>query len=110
MDADERQIYHYLKHRNAEGVAYQEIARRAGGRLRYQYSPQWARPVLMRMTTRDILDRNPQGLYRLKPVPRGETQGKRWTCPRIAQLLERTGKDFQSVITVDYEDTYYDRL
>jgi len=110
MDADEREIYYYLKHRRGECVGFPEISRRTGGKRRYRNAPEWARPVLARMTERGILENDAEGSYRLKPMPRKDTAGKRWASPQIAQLLQQGGKEFGNVITFEEEDDYYDKL
>ena len=48
--------------------------------------------------------------YRLKPIPRKDVQGKRWASSEIAELLKAKGKDFDSHITPEDEDAYYEKL
>ena len=110
MNANEREIYYYLKSRRREFISVREISRRTGGRRRFRVSPDWATPVLLTMAERGIVESDAEGRYRLKPIPQKETQGKRWASPAIANLLKKSGKAFNNLITIDDEDEYYEKL
>lgn len=110
MDADERAVYYYLKSRRRKAVSARDISRHVGSKRRFRYSPEWAKPVLARMVERDILETVAEGSYRLKPIPRKDTTGKRWASPQIAELLKASGKEFPNVISPEDEDEYYDQL
>ena len=110
MTAQERDIYYYLKARRQEYIPLREISRRTGGKRRYKYNPDWARPVLASMTERGILESDPERGYRLKPIPKQSMDGKRWVAPEIAKILRASGKGFENVMTADDEDEYYDKL
>ena len=110
MDADERAIYYYLKSRRPQFAPAREINRHVGGRRRFRYAPDWARPALLRMMERGILETDARGYYRLKPIPRKLTDGKRWASPEIAEILESSGKKFTNLLTAEQEDTYYEAL
>jgi Mn-dependent DtxR family transcriptional regulator len=110
MDADEREIYYYLKSQPREYIPAREICRRVGGKRRMHVSPDWARPVLLRMAERGILECDEKEGYRLKPMPKQEIKGKRWASPAIAKLLKKSGKEFDNVVTPEAEDDYYDNL
>ena len=58
MDADERDIFQFLKTRGTDFVGAMEIARRAGNKKRFYEDPDWAKVVLMRMGERGILERD----------------------------------------------------
>ena len=111
MDSDEREIYQFLKSREAEFVHLREICRRAAGKRRFYESPEWAKPVLIRMTERGILETNATGHYRLKPLPK-KNKGKRWVSPDIAKILKESGVEVENAGeegAVD-DDEYYDKL
>jgi hypothetical protein len=110
MDADEREVYYYVKSRRPKCVLDRDIARHVGGKRRFRYNPEWVKPVLLRMVERGILEIDAEGFYRLKPMPKKETQGKRWASPHISELLKASGKAFKNVITVEDEDEYYIKL
>jgi hypothetical protein len=110
MDSEEREIYHHLKGLRDQFVPANAISRQAGGRRRFRESPDWAKPALLRMVERGILETDGSNSYRLKPMPpRGET--KRWVSPQLAMLLKASGKQFEGLEDgADDTDTYYDRL
>jgi hypothetical protein len=70
VDADEREIFHFLKSWGNQFVAAREICRRAGGRRRVQEEPDWAMPTLLRMAGRGILESDATGHFRIKRVSR----------------------------------------
>ena len=61
-----------------------EIARRVD-KKRVHKEPHWAKPILMSMEERGILEADIQGRYRIKPVRR-KKKGK-WIAPDIAKIL-----------------------
>ena len=82
MDAVEREIYHYLRSRRPKAVDPRDINRHVG-RRKFRSNPEWAKPALLRMQERGILETDAEGAYRLKPIPRQETDGKRWASPAM---------------------------
>jgi len=110
MDAEEKDIYYYLKSRREDYVAVREISQRVGSKRRRQFSPEWAQPFLERMLARGIVEFDGTEGFRLKPMPRPDTTGKRWTSPAMAKILKASGKSFDQVLTSEEEDEYYDRL
>jgi hypothetical protein len=111
MDAEEREIYYYLKGWKGQYISAREICRRAGGKKRFFREPEWAKPVLTRMVERGILDMDAAGHYRLKPVDDKRGRRKSWVSPQIARILRESGKDFSEIVmTEDELDEYYDSL
>jgi hypothetical protein len=109
MDSDERDIFNYLKTWGAEFVSVKEICRRAGTKRRFHENPDWARPLLLVMTERSILERDLLGRYRLKPKPRRD--GGRWISPEIEKILREKGVDVESNATNQLEDDeHYEQL
>jgi hypothetical protein len=111
MDSGEREIFYYLKTWGEEFVSTKEIARRAGGKRKFYEDPEWAKPLLMRMQERGVLESDSSGRYRIKPVPR-KNKNKRWVSPDIAKILQESGVQVEgseeggTVAT----DEYYDQL
>src|ERR1039457_737302 len=68
MDTDERDIFQFLKTWGAEFTNAKEVARRAASKKKFYDDPDWAKPILMRMEERGILESDIQGRYRIKPV------------------------------------------
>ena len=110
MDAAEREIYFYLKSRRPKAVPDRDINRHVGGKRKYRYNPEWAKAALLRMVGRGILETDAEGNYRLKPLPKQDSKGKRWASPQMAEILKASGKEFENVITPEDEDDYYDKL
>ena len=90
MDADEREIFNFLKTWGEEFINPKEIAKRAGSKKRFYEDANWAKPVLMRMAERGVLESDMQGRYRIKPVSRKD-KNKHWVPPDIAQILQESG-------------------
>jgi hypothetical protein len=110
MDADEREVYYYLKSWGREFVSVREICRRAGGKRCFRESPDWAKPVLARMIERGIAESDMAGHYRLKPPP-SVVKRRRWVSPQVAKILQQSGKDFSKEIVLEEDpDAYYESL
>jgi hypothetical protein len=111
MDADEREIYQFLKSWGSQFIAPREVCRRAGGKRRFQEEPEWAKPVLLRMGERGILESNSTGHFRIKRVPK-KSADKRWISPDIAKILEESDVKVEAAgIESDIgPDEYYDQL
>lgn len=91
MDIDEREIFLFLKTYGADYVAAREICRRAGGKKRYHEDHEWAKPILMRMLERGILETSAEGQYRIKAQKK--KKGSRWVSPDIAKILQENGME-----------------
>lgn len=110
MDADEREIYYFLKPRKQTFISAREICRHAGGKTKFKIEQDWAKPALGRMVERGILETDPAGHFRLKAPPNA-TVMQRWVSPQIATILRnRSSQLGQIVISEDDLDDYYDRL
>jgi hypothetical protein len=110
MNADEREIYYFLKSWKDQFISAREIARRAGGKRRAQYEPEWAKPVLLNMVERGILESDAAGHYRIRPVP-PNTKLKRWVSPQIARILKSRSKEMGEIVMSESDiDDYYEHL
>jgi hypothetical protein len=112
MDADEREIYYFMKPFRNEFLTAREICRRAGGKHRYREDQGWAIPPLLRMLERGILETDPSGAYRIKPKPDSKAKLQRWISPEIKATLRRSDKNFDHVIEINEDelDAYYENL
>jgi len=88
MNADEREIFHFLKTWGGAYVGAVEIARRAGNKKRFHQDPNWAKQILLRMADRGLLESDNSGRYRIKAISRKD---KRWVAPDIAKILQESG-------------------
>jgi hypothetical protein len=110
MDSDERDIFQFLKTWGTDFTNAKEVARRAASKKKFYDDPDWAKPVLMRMAERGILESDIQGRYRIKPVPR-KKRGNKWVAPDIAKILAESGVAVEAEGTGDIaEDEYYEQL
>jgi len=112
MDADEREIFYFLKTWGQEYVSTKEIARRAAGKKKFHDNPEWAKPLLMRMQERGLVESDTTGRYRVKPVPRKD-KTKRWVSPEIAKILQESGVPVEGVESGGEgvaPDEYYEQL
>jgi len=109
MDADEREIFHFLKTWGSEYVSGKEIARRAGGKKRFNDDPDWAKAKLQHMAERGILEGDALGRYRIKPEPR-KNKHTRWVSPDIAKILQESGVKVEDVEGGVGSDEYYEQL
>ena len=107
MDGDEREIFQFLKSRGEDYVNAVEIARRASGKKKFHDDPDWAKPVLVRMTERGILQCDVMGRYRVKPLKKGKE--KRWVSPDIAKILQESGVEVEGANEIGSDD-YYEKL
>ena len=104
MDADEKEIYSYLKTFGDRFVAAREICRRAGGKKRWRENPQWALPLLPLMVDKEILESDSTAHYRIKQEGKKKKE-RRWISPHIKRILEEGGLDPDRPIRVEPEPT-----
>jgi hypothetical protein len=110
MDADERDIFQFLKTWGSNFTNSREVARRAGNKKRFYEDPEWAKPVLIRMAERGILESDVQGRYRVKPLAKGKHE-KQWVAPDIAKILKESGVEVGAGGEGDIAaDEYYEQL
>ena len=109
MDSDEREIFQFLKNRGADYVNGTEICRRAGGKRKFHEDPNWAKPILLRMEERGIIESDSQGRFRIKPVAR-KKKHTQWVSPDIAKILDESGVAPDGDGTALAPDEFYDGL
>lgn len=66
MNAEEIEVYEYLKQFPNVFVSVIEISKSVGSRRNFLLDRAWARPILRRMEMEGLLEANPSGEYRLK--------------------------------------------
>ncbi len=108
MDADERDVFQFLKSRGEGFVNAREVARRASGKKKFGEDPEWAKPVLVRMAERGILESDMLGRYRVKPVSKKDKRA-RWVSPDIAKILAESGVKVDGADEAG-SDEYYEQL
>lgn len=110
MDADEKEIFRYLNAEPGPFIPINSISRHAGGKHKHRESPDWARPALLRMVERGILETDSGGAYRLTPLPVPDANIHRWVSPQLAEVLRKSGKKFKGIIYEGDAEAYYDSL
>ena len=111
MDADEREIYQFLKSWGSQFIGSREICRRAGSKQHFQEEPEWAKPVLLRMVGRGVLESNSTGHFRIKRLSK-KRGDKHLISPDIAKILEESGVKVEDAGDESDigPDEYYDQL
>ena len=105
MDADERDICIYLKSLVGQFISGREIARRAGGKRRYQNEPDWAVPVLSRLVEKGLVEDDMNGHFKLNKKEKKPEGPKKFVSPQIRKMLEASGKQFD-LGTVEEEEEF----
>jgi hypothetical protein len=105
MDSDEKDICNYLKAAHGQFVSPKEIARKAGGKWRFRENPHWATEPLLRLVEKNILESDPSGYYRFRPIDKKKP--KRWVSPQIKAILEQSGKDFGELLDKDDQEDFF---
>jgi hypothetical protein len=111
MDTDERDIFQFLKTWGGDFTNPKEVCRRAGSKKRFYEDPDWARPILMRMAERGILESDIQGRFRVKPAPRKKHGGQEVAAD--TEGLNESGVEAKTGVEGNGEiadDDYYDQL
>lgn len=66
MNADEKEIYQFLRQFKDVFVSVVEVSRRVGNRKMFNLDRIWAKPLLLRMETEGVLESNEYGEFRLR--------------------------------------------
>lgn len=103
MDADEREIVHFLQTWGSSFVNAKEIARRASTKKRFSEDPDWAKPVLMRLAENGILESDTSGRYRIKPENKHD-KAHRWVSPDINQILKEGGVEVEGAHPINIDE------
>ena len=96
MQPEEREICLYLKSLPGQWVSGRDIARRAGGKSRYNKDQHWAVPVIARLLEQKIIETDSTKHYRL--ILKDDKKQKKWISPQMQKILQSSGKDFTHVI------------
>ena len=108
MDADEKDVFRYLRAEGGQFVAINSISRHAGGKQKFRESPEWAKAAVLRMVERGILEVDAAGAYRLKPRPVNDSSPRCWVSPQIAEMLRKSGKRFAALPHEGDTESFYD--
>lgn len=102
MNADEREIYDFLKTTpNNVFVSVNEISKKLGHRKRFDIDRTWARPLLRRMELDGLLESNPFGEYRIK--------GREGETATFMEALEQPGATLGDTTIITLKDIQDDK-
>jgi hypothetical protein len=109
LPPEEKAIVDYLKAWPVTYVSGREIARRVGGRQRYEEDRSWAIPFLMELITKGLVETDGLGSYKLVKHEDRKKNFSRPISPQILRILRASGKTFAgTVINLD-EDAEDDK-
>jgi hypothetical protein len=97
MRDDEKNIINYLKGWPNSFVSGKEIARKVGGKKRYEDDRGWAMPILTQMVRLGFIETDHLGYYRLK-IEKDKKNRKNFVSPQIMKILKSSGKTFESLV------------
>jgi hypothetical protein len=105
MNADEKAIVDYLKSWPKSFVSGREIARKVGGKHRYEEDRSWAVPILMEMVNQGLVESDCMGSFRLRHEEKKKNRFQRHVSPQILRILRNSGKSFAGVtIEIDSDE------
>jgi hypothetical protein len=96
MNADETEVFEFLKQYPRLFVSAVEVSKKIGHRRRFLQDRNWARPILRRMELDGILESNPSGEYRLKEFTEGTAH--------FLAALERPGIELGETTIISIHD------
>lgn len=103
MSADEQAILDYLKAWPHSFVSAKEIARKVGGKERFNEDRGWALSILAQMLRFGTVETDQFGGYRLKQHEKKKKQ-KVHVSPQILKILKSSGRSFDTLTTDDAAD------
>lgn len=105
MQTDEKAIVDYLKGWPNSFVSGKEIARKVGGRERYDEDRGWAIPILAQMVRHGIVETDHLGYFKLKLEQKKKRFKQQHISPQMLKILKSSGKSFEGfVIDIDPEE------
>lgn len=104
MQDDESDIIDYLKAWPNAFVSGKEIARKVGGKERFDEDRGWAIPILTQMVRKGILKTDHLGHYCLIVEEKKKKEEERHIAPQLLKILKSSGKSFEG-ISIESDDT-----
>ena len=93
MNLDEKDIIDYLKGWPHSFVSGREIARKVGGKARYEEDRGWAIPILAQMVRLGLIEADCYGSFRLAKEERKKKHRVQYVAPQVLRILkESSGK------------------
>ena len=60
--------------------------------------------VMDKLVEKGVVETDPQGHFRLKKVEPGDRRKRTWISPQVRRILERSARDFSTVIAVEDDE------
>jgi hypothetical protein len=102
MQTDEQDILDYLKAWPGAFVSGKEIARKVGGKKRFEEDHGWALPILAQMVRHKLVESDHHGGFRIQPPEKKKKE--QHVSPQLLKILKSSGKNFDNVIPEDGND------
>jgi hypothetical protein len=96
VSTDEKAIVDYLKSWPTSYVSGREIARKVGGKKRYEDDRGWAIPSLLQLVRLGLIEPDQYGGFRLRKVDK-KKQRTTHVSPQVLEILQRSGKKFEGI-------------
>jgi len=104
MQNDEKDIIDYLKGWPNSFVSGKEIARKVGGKERFEEDRGWAIPILAQMVRHGMIETDHLGYFRLKVEDKKKKHQAQHISPQILNILKSSGKSFEGITIDETED------
>ena len=101
MNADEKAIVDYLKTWPSSFVSGREIARKVGGKHRYEEDRGWAVRILAKLVTDGLLEKDHLGYFRIRQEDPKKRKTRKHISPQMLRILKNSGKNFESIVIDD---------
>src|ERR1700761_2890336 len=96
MNTDEQAILDYIKGWPTVFVSGKEIARKVGGKARFEKDRNWAVPILAQMVRMNILEVDSSGGYKLREQEEDKHKVTH-VSPQLLKILKSSGKSFEGL-------------
>ena len=97
MTPDEKAVIEYLKGWPSSFVSGREIARKVGGKKRFERERGWAVPVLAQLVRMGVIEDDHFGYFRLR-LDRKKRRPKTHIAPHLLRILQNSGKKFEGLV------------
>ena len=87
----------YLKSWPTSYVSGKEIARKVGGKKRYEEDRGWAIPSLLQLVRIGLIEPDLYGGFRLRKVDK-KKRGSTHVSPQVLEILKKSGKKFEGIV------------
>jgi hypothetical protein len=101
---DEQDILDYLKAWPGSFISGKEIAKKIGGKERFQADRGWAIPILTALVRRGLVETDHVGGFCLKVVEERKKREPQHVSPQLLKILKSSGKKFDAVVLTDDDE------